>query len=99
MKRHRNRHSWVMLPVGALVLGLTWTGPGAWAQPEERSGCEPQPTLPEPGVTVGELFSVTRAEDDGAEGSLSWAIRQANDTPGVDTVEIQRDLERPHADR
>ncbi|MEB4613203.1 Calx-beta domain-containing protein, partial [Leucobacter sp. M11] len=93
MKRHRIRHSWVMLPVGALVLGLTWAGPGAWAQPEERSGCEPQPTLPEPGVTVGELFSVTRAEDDGAEGSLSWAIRQANDSLGVDTVEIQRDLD------
>jgi hypothetical protein len=48
-----------------------------------------------PAISHAAVFPVTQATDDGTgliNGSLSWAILQANTTPGEDLIELQTDV-------
>jgi VCBS repeat-containing protein len=50
---------------------------------------------------VGGGIDVTEATDDGTgttPGTLSWAIQQANERPGIDTIELQTDVRLNFAD-
>ncbi|MEM1278444.1 MAG: Ig-like domain-containing protein [Cyanobacteria bacterium P01_H01_bin.152] len=49
----------------------------------------------------GSTIAVTEATDDGTGqtiGTLSWAIQQANERPGIDTIELQTDVRLNFAD-
>src|SRR5262245_39449709 len=40
--------------------------------------------------TVPSTFTVVNTRDDGSEGSLRWAVGQANSTAGADTIDFDR---------
>ncbi|MEM6713865.1 MAG: Ig-like domain-containing protein [Cyanobacteria bacterium P01_C01_bin.147] len=49
----------------------------------------------------GSTIAVTEATDDGTGqtvGTLSWAIQEANERPGIDTIELQTDVRLNFAD-